>query len=97
MTVLWLFLAAQSSSRSQAVCWLVTFVKKWPLEYQKVIKTYLPTYLWNSCDSSDSNDSSDSSEQNNVFTRKLFYPFFFNLQKNFLQRIFFHQKKLKLK
>ena len=44
------------------------FVKKWPLEYQKVIKTYLPTYLWDNsdssdiCDGSDSSDSSDSSE-----------------------------------
>ena len=37
------------------------FVKKWPLEYQKVIKTYLPTYLWDSSDSSDSSDRSDSS------------------------------------
>ena len=47
------------------------FVKKWPLEYCKVIKTYLPTYLWDSsdtsdicdiCDSSDNSDSSDSSD-----------------------------------
>ena len=38
------------------------FVKKWPLEYQKVIKTYLPTYLWDSSDSSDSSDSCDSSD-----------------------------------
>ena len=44
------------------------FVKKWPLEYCKVIKTYLPTYLWDSSDSSDiydkcdSCDSSDSSD-----------------------------------
>ena len=45
------------------------FVKKWPLEYQKAIKTYSPNYLWdssdsseicNSCDSCDSCDSSDS-------------------------------------
>ena len=47
---------------------LVMFVKKWPLEYQKVIKTYLLTYLQDSsdcsdsCDSRDSNDSSDSSD-----------------------------------
>ena len=41
------------------------FVKKWPLEYQKVIKTYLPTYLWDSSDSSDSHDSSDSSDSSN--------------------------------
>ena len=38
----------------------VMFVKKWPLEYQKVIKTYLPSYLWDSSDSSDSCDSCDS-------------------------------------
>ena len=38
------------------------FVKMWPLEYQKVVKTYLPTYLWDSSDSSDSHDSSDSSD-----------------------------------
>ena len=41
---------------------LLMFVKKWPLEYQKVIETYLPTYLWDSSDSSDSNDSRDSSD-----------------------------------
>ena len=41
------------------------FVKKWPLEYCKVIKTYLPTYLLDSsgsshiCDSCYSSDSSD--------------------------------------
>ena len=44
------------------------FMKKLPLEYQKVIKVYIPTYLWDSsdnsdsCDSCDSNDSSDSSD-----------------------------------
>ena len=55
------------------------FVKKWILEYKKVIKTYLPTYLWDSSDSSDScdsydssdsrdgRDSSDSSDQKNFF------------------------------
>ena len=81
-----LFLATQSSSRSLVVCVLVhltvcpsvlrsvMFVKKLPLEHQKVIKTYLPTYLWDSsdssdssdsrenCDSSDSSDSSDSTD-----------------------------------
>ena len=47
-----LFLAALSSSRSLVVGPLVCpsvgplmFVKKLPLEYQRVIKTYLPTYL----------------------------------------------------
>ena len=38
------------------------FVKKWPLEYQKEIKTYLLTNLWDSSDNSDSCDSSDSSD-----------------------------------
>ena len=38
------------------------FVKKWPLEYQKVTKTYLPTYVWDSTDSRDSSDGSDSSD-----------------------------------
>ena len=44
------------------------FVKKWPLHYQKVIKTNLTTYLWDSSDSSDiresgvSSDGSDSSD-----------------------------------
>ena len=38
------------------------FVKKWPLEYQKVIKTYLCTYLQESSYSSDSSDSSDNSD-----------------------------------
>ena len=37
------------------------FVKKLPLEYLKVIKNYLPTYLLDSSDSSDSSDSCDSS------------------------------------
>ena len=36
------------------------FVKKWPFEHQKVIKTYLCTYLRDSSDRSDSSDSSDS-------------------------------------
>ena len=45
------------------------FVKKWPLEYQKVFKTYLPTYILDSsdrsdsCDRSESIDGSDSSEK----------------------------------
>ena len=62
------FLAALSSSRtlvvSLSVCLSVDpsvrdVCEKWPLEYQKVIKTYLPT---NPCDSSYSSDSSDSSD-----------------------------------
>ena len=56
----------------------VMFVKKWPLEYWKVIKTYLPTYLWDSsdssdicdicdsCDSIDISDSSDSSDSSDT-------------------------------
>ena len=59
-TDLVLFLAALSSSRSLVVGPSVgpsigptTFVKKWPLEYWKVNKTYLPTYLWDSSDGSD--------------------------------------------
>ena len=50
------------------------FVKKWSLEYQKVIKSNLPTYLWDSSDSSDSSnssDSSDSSDQITVYTKNL--------------------------
>ena len=35
------------------------FVKKWPLEYQKVIKTNLPTYLRDSSDSTNSIESCD--------------------------------------
>ena len=58
------------------------FVKKWPFEYQKVIKTYLCTYLRASNDSSyssdssdssyssDSNDSSDSSDKTTLYTKK---------------------------
>ena len=38
-------------------CWSVRpsvmFVRKLPLQYQKVIKTYLPTYLWESRDTSE--------------------------------------------
>ena len=63
----WYFLAALSSTRSLVVGWfvrpsvgrLLMFVKKWPLEYQKLIKTYLCTYLRDSSHSSNSSDSSD--------------------------------------
>ena len=44
------------------------FVKKWLLEYEKEIKTYVPTYLW---DSSDSNDGSDSCDSSDSSDRKL--------------------------
>ena len=37
-------------------------VKKWSFEYQKVIKTYLRTYLRHCSYSSDRSDSSDSSD-----------------------------------
>ena len=50
------------------------FVKKGALEYCKVIKTYLPTYLWDSCDSSDicnSWDSSDSSDNCDSSDKKM--------------------------
>ena len=50
------------------------FVKKWPLECQKVMKTYLRTYLQDSSDSSDSNDSSDGSDQTTLYTKKLNLP-----------------------
>ena len=65
------------------------FVKKWPLEYQKVIKTYLPTYLCDSsdssnssdscdsCDSSDSIDISDSSYQTTLWLKFSYYNFFY--------------------
>ena len=41
---------------------MVTFVKKWHLEYQMVTRTYLTTYLWDSSDISDSCDWNDSSD-----------------------------------
>ena len=68
-------------------------MKKWSLEYQKVIKTHLCTYLQDSSyssdisdisdnsdssDSSDSNDGSDSSDQTTLYTTK------FNLPKTYL-------------
>ena len=71
------FLAALSSSRSlvvgPSVRWSVRplvgpsviFVKKWSLEYQKVIITHLRAYL---LDSSYIRDSSDSSESVTVVT-----------------------------
>ena len=55
------------------------FVKKWSLEYQKVIKTYLPTYIWDTsdssdicdiCDISDSSDSSDSRDSSDRSDKK---------------------------
>ena len=70
---IYIFLAAQSSSRSlvvgvsvclsvcRLVCW-ERFVKKLPLEYHMVTKTYLPTYLCDNSDNSHCSDSSDSSD-----------------------------------
>ena len=63
-------------------------MKKWPLEYQKVIKTFLPTYTWDSsdisdgfesCDTSDSSDSRDSSDETDKkkFHREFFHQFIF--------------------
>ena len=58
------------------------FVKKWHLEYCKVIKTYLPTHLWDSidssdiCDSFDSCDSRDSSDSNDSSDKKIVTKFF---------------------
>ena len=34
----------------------------WPLDYQTVKKTYLPTFLWDNSDSSYSSDCSDGSD-----------------------------------
>ena len=60
-----------------SVCRSVMFVKKWHLEYQKVIKTYLHTYLRDSSYSSDSSDSSDgneSSDQTTLDSKKIKLP-----------------------
>ena len=60
------------------------FVKKWFLEYQKVIKTHLCTYLQDSsdssdsCDSSNSSDSSDSSDSNKRENNSVFFSSFFS-------------------
>ena len=87
------FLSAQSSSRSLVVGRLVglsvIFVKRWPLGYQKVIRTCLPTFLW------DSSDSSDSSDQETLFAGILFLQFFFFIFIFFLPRNFFHKKNWK--
>ena len=53
------------------------FVKK----YQKVIKTYLPTYLLDSSDGNDSSDISDSSDSSDSSNRK------FGDKKNFATKI----------
>ena len=54
-------------------------MKKWPLEYQILIKTYLPSYLCDSTDGSDSSnssdisDNSDSSDSVTVGTKRPFF------------------------
>ena len=83
------------------------FVKKWPSEYQKVIKSYLPTYLWDNSDSSDnsyiinsrdssdssaSSDSSDSSVSSERSDAKIFFLQKLKRRKNTKQKIF-HTKK----
>ena len=64
----------------------VAFLKKWPLEYQIVTKTYLPSNLSDYSESSDSSessessdssecrDSSDKSDKKNFFLKKLIFP-----------------------
>ena len=64
------------------------FVKKLPLDYQMVTKTYLPSNLCDSsdgsdnsdssdscdsCESSDNSKSSDSSDQKTFCTKIIFY------------------------
>ena len=76
------------------------FVKKGPLEYQMVIKTYLCTYLRDrsyssdsrdssdrseSSDSSDSNDTSDRSDQTTLYTKK--FNLFFSTKKHLYTKI----------
>ena len=63
-------------------------MKKWPLKYQKVIKTHLRTYLRdssyssgisdssNNSDSSDSSDSYDSSDRSDSINKKNFFFFY---------------------
>ena len=66
-------------------------MKKWPLQYWTVTKTYLPSYICDSSagsdtsDSSDSNDSSDSSDSSDSIDSN---------DQNFFSLInFFHQKQ----
>ena len=46
---------------------VVTFVKKWPLEYHMVTKTFFPFYLCDSSDISNGNDSSGSSDSSDSY------------------------------
>ena len=62
------------------VTWSYTFVKKWPLEYQMATKTYLPS---NICDSGDSSDSSDCIAKKNFSKKKFLTIFFFFYEQKF--------------
>ena len=81
---------------------LVIFLKKWPLEYQKEIISYLLTYLWDSIDicdscgswnSSDSSESSDNSDnKKTIVTVVTVVTIVTTTKKNFFhQKTFFHQ------
>ena len=80
------------------------FVKKLPLEYQKVTKTYLPSYLCDSSDGSDISDTSDSCDSSDSSDQKSFFlNCFFFLPKNLFStktnftKITFTAKNLKKK
>ena len=91
---------------SASSCWLVgplvgplvTFVKKWPLEYQMVTKTYITSNLCdssNSSDSCDNSDSSDSSDRSDSSDQKVVSPKTFFTKKNIFSchNSFFSQQK----
>ena len=61
-------------------------MKKWPLEYKIVTKTYLPSYLCDSSDGSDISDISDSSDSSDSSdTKKTFFH----------KQLFSHKNKTK--
>ena len=78
----------------------VTFVKKWPLGYQMVTKTYLPSNLYDSTDNSDSSESSDRSKSWTVVTvvpvvtKKTYFTIFLVLVLVLSHTKKFHKKKL---
>ena len=97
----WSLVVGRSVGRSvgPSVRLSVMFVKKWSLEYQKVIKTHLCTYLrdnsyssYNSdssdnsdnSDNSDSSDSSDSNDSSHRSDQKTLYTTKLNLPKTYL-------------